>query len=422
MRIWLLKTGEEMPDDGTGSRLVRMAILAEELVSRGHEVVFWNACFNHHTKIMRYDETTEVRSEAGYKIVFLKGRAYAKNISANRFLHQREVAQEFAKQAPTYPSPDVILSALPTIELSEAAASYAKTHDVSFAVDCRDMWPEVITEQMKGAMRFPAWLVAQYYERQRYAALSQATSIIGVTDVFLEWAQRAARRTAGDKDRVFHLAINPNTNFAPEVLTQTNAFWDSQIGPATPDETLVCFAGTLSKRLDLVTLLEACRKLGTGTEVQNLKIVLCGKGDLLAEFEACARDVPQVTFAGWRNAADLHVLMQRAHVGLLPYPPAFDFSNHYVNKIGEYLEQGLPTLTGLDGLTHNLLSPHGLKIPYIVGDSDSLAATLRGLPSRKVALAAKADVARQLYLKHFDPRKVYVDFADHLESLAEGTS
>lgn len=420
MRIWLVKTGEEMPDDGPASRLVRMAILAEELVSRGHEVTFWNACFNHHKKIMRYDETTKVRSQVGYDIVFLKGRGYQKNISAPRFIHQHEVAREFSREAPKHQAPDVILSALPTIELSREVALYAKRRNVPLAIDCRDMWPEVITEQLRGPLRFPAWLVANHYKRLRSQALSNATSIIGVTTVFLDWALAAAKRPKGPLDRVFHLAVSPGQGFDPDTTNQAKDFWTDLIGPPDETETVACFGGTLSKRLDLETLLAACRLIVDRPEAKTLKIVLCGKGDLTAEFEACARDVPQVTFAGWRNAAELDVLMKRSHVGLLPYPPAFDFSNHFVNKIGEYLGQGLPILTGLDGLTHGLLDPAGLKIPYEVGNPQSLAEALLALPGQKPALKDKADTARTIFHDQFDPAAIYPAFADHLEALAHG--
>jgi glycosyltransferase involved in cell wall biosynthesis len=420
MRIWLVKTGEEMPDDGPASRLVRMAILAEELASRGHEVIFWNACFNHHKKTMRYDATTEMRSQAGYDVVFLKGRSYQKNISAARFIHQFEVAREFTREAPKHQKPDVILSALPTIELSREVSLYARQNNVPLAIDCRDMWPEVITEQLRGPLKLPACLIASYYRRLRYQALSNATSIIGVTQVFLEWALAAAKRQRGEKDRVFHLAISPGQGFDKDMTAQAEAYWADLLGPPNNHETLACFGGTLSRRLDLETLLSACHLIAGKPEAKDLKIVLCGKGDLNAEFEACARDVPQVTFAGWRNAAELDVLMKRSHVGLLPYPPAFDFSNHFVNKIGEYLGQGLPILTGLDGLTHDLLDPAGLKIPYEVGNPQSLAEALLALPTQKAALKEKADTARTIFREQFDPAAIYPAFADHLESLTHG--
>ena len=44
MRIWLIKTGEEMPDDPHGPRLVRMAVLADYLYDRLFKRVEFSVC------------------------------------------------------------------------------------------------------------------------------------------------------------------------------------------------------------------------------------------------------------------------------------------------------------------------------------------------------------------------------------------
>lgn len=422
MRIWLIKTGEEMPDDPHGPRLVRMAVLADYLVAAGHQVTFWNAAFNHHRKEPRYAETTRIRSVAGYDAIYLKGRAYRKNISLARFVHQEEVAREFARVAPDESPPDVIVAALPTIELCHAAMAYAQPRGIPYILDCRDMWPDVITEQLTGALRLPASLVALRYRRQRDRALRGAASIVGVTDRFLDWALKGAGRPRRDSDRVFHLAIPAPKQHAPEETAKAEAYWTDLIGPPSPDVTVACFGGTLSRRLDLHTLLAACRLLPGRADPDRLKIVLCGRGDLLEAFEATARDVPHVTFAGWRNAVELDALMKRSTAGLLPYPPAFDFSNHFVNKIGEYLNYGLPIVTGLDGLTEALLKPNDLQLPYEVGNPESLAATLAALPDQSGKSAARAETAKALYRKMFDPERIYPDFVAHIEAIGRSTA
>lgn len=86
LKIWLVQTGEEMPDDPGPPRLLRTALLARQLTERGHEIVFWNATFNHQQKVQRFDKSTVQQSRDGYTIQYLAGRPYSRNISGERIL------------------------------------------------------------------------------------------------------------------------------------------------------------------------------------------------------------------------------------------------------------------------------------------------------------------------------------------------
>ena len=66
LRIWLVQIGEELPCDEGPPRLLRTALLAAELVQRGHEVTFWNAGFNHQKKKRRPETGTKFAISQGY--------------------------------------------------------------------------------------------------------------------------------------------------------------------------------------------------------------------------------------------------------------------------------------------------------------------------------------------------------------------
>ncbi|MEZ5696749.1 MAG: hypothetical protein R3E18_10040 [Sphingomonadaceae bacterium] len=157
MNFWLIQTGEELPIDGPGTRLLRTAILAEELSARGHEVTYMTAAFNHQRKLMRCENSKRIRRgddpSLAYHCVLLAGRAYTANVSIRRFIHHREVASAFAEMAQTMKRPDAILCGLPTIELAQAVTDYAQRRGIPCALDCRDMWPEVIEERVPRAFR-----------------------------------------------------------------------------------------------------------------------------------------------------------------------------------------------------------------------------------------------------------------------------
>jgi hypothetical protein len=49
MNIWLVQTGELLPLD-EGVKKMRIALLADILVERGHNVFWWASAFDHFTK------------------------------------------------------------------------------------------------------------------------------------------------------------------------------------------------------------------------------------------------------------------------------------------------------------------------------------------------------------------------------------
>ncbi len=416
LRVWLVQTGEELPVDPGPPRLLRTALLARELVKRGHEVTFWNASFNHQQKLQRTDTSRFETIPDGYRVCYLHGRAYSSHVSLTRIRSHQDNAAEFARLAPKEPQPDVILSGLPTLELCDAVASYAKPRGVPFAIDCRDMWPDVIADHLPGLVRLGAWPVLAYWRHLRYRALSKATGVTGVTDRFVEWGLAAAGRQRRPLDRAFHLAIP--AELPPEhEMRAADAFWLERLGPPDPATVTACFAGTLSRRLDIPAFVKGATEVGSET-ARRLKVVICGKGDLENEVKAQITGHPHVVFAGWRSAAELRSLMLRSDFGVLPYRNTDDFLNHFVNKMGEYMSAGLPVMTGLDGLMGELLASRDLGIRYDVGDASSVARALRGAVDGVAPLRGKKSAAIATYRELFDPTRIYPGFADYLEELA----
>ena len=116
MRIWLIQTGEDVPFNDN-LRKLRTALLAEELVSRGHEVVWWAASFSH----LRKERVTRERNSTlpnGVMVEFLHGSGYQRNISFARIIDHRIVAREFKKRSRELSIPDIIVCALPPYDLA----------------------------------------------------------------------------------------------------------------------------------------------------------------------------------------------------------------------------------------------------------------------------------------------------------------
>ena len=108
MHIWFIKTGEGVPIDGREVRLMRTGVLARLFAEQGHEVSWFTATFNHFQKKHRFHENHTISISQKYKIHFLHGRGYSKNVSIERIRDHREVAKNFLKISSTLSKPDVM--------------------------------------------------------------------------------------------------------------------------------------------------------------------------------------------------------------------------------------------------------------------------------------------------------------------------
>ncbi|MBU6235299.1 MAG: glycosyltransferase family 4 protein [Alphaproteobacteria bacterium] len=406
MRIWTVVTGEPSPVDGKATRLLRTGLLAQTLAARGHEVVWFNGTFNHNTKTVRFTENTLLPAEGGLTQAFLHGRPYGGNVSISRICNHIDVALSFLKMAQGMPKPDVIQCSYPPIELAAAVAYYARKHNIPYILDYRDLWPDIIADVAPAPLRPLARLSLLPWTRLARWSARGAAGIVGITRPFLDWACGFAGRKAGMHDRVFHLA-----NGADAATEDAGAFWDAQ--GVTADKPLFVFSGTLSRRMDLATLIDGAKLLPPDAAT----FVICGKGEAEEDLKARAGTAPNIVFAGWRNQAELQALMRRARVGLLPYKSSKDFAWSFPNKVGEYFSYGLPILTCLEGEVSKLIAERGCGMTYREGDATGFAQAVKATLSADLAPMKAA--AHTLYAAAFNPKTIYNDYADYLESFRQ---
>lgn len=416
LNVWLVQIGEEIPTDPGPPRLLRTGILARHLVARGHRVTWWNASVNHQQKLQRSEATTAFDTPFGYRQVLLHGRLYSRHVSIARMLSHRENAAAFRAWSAREPRPDVVVCGYPTIELAAAVAAYATANRVPLIVDFRDMWPDLIESQLSQAARIMGWPLFRHWYGEQRRIVQQATSIIGITEPFVDWALRRGGRARGPLDRAFHLATDTQTPDA-DTLSAADARWRERGLGARGEHFVMAFAGTLSARLDIGTVVKAAVQLDA-SERTSVRLVCCGRGDQDAELRALAAGCDHILFPGWVGSAEIHALLSLSDVGVLPYPSSPDFHMSYPNKVGEYLGAGLPVMTCLDGLTRDLLAERGIGHFFTSGDVGSAVACLRTLLANRDALAAQRPRARQTFDDLFNPGIIYTRFCDHVETVA----
>jgi glycosyltransferase involved in cell wall biosynthesis len=415
MKIWLITIGEPLPTDGPNERLLRTGILAGMLSNAGHEVLWWTSSFDHVRKTHRVEQDTSIQITDNYRLVMLRSSGYQRNISVARLTDHREHARKFTVLAPSESVPDVILCSMPTIELSRAAVQYAIARNIPIALDIRDLWPDIFVDHAPPWTQGLARLLLQPLFRDLRWACSKATAITGITAPIVAWGLSYADRPRTDLDRDFPLGYveQKPTN---EEIENARTYWKEHGIGCDPHEFVICFFGTIGRQFDLDTVIEAARRLNGGT--RPFRFVLCGTGDRLSHYQNRAHGLSNVVFPGWVGASEIWVLMRLAKLGLAPYCNTKDFRSSLPNKSIEYLSSGLPLVSCLTGVLHNLLERNNCGVTYAEGDVGSLVSILEQSFDNRHYLYEKAHNALKLYKEMYTADRVYTNMMIYLETLA----
>lgn len=429
-RIWIVCVGEPLPTDPERPRLLRAGILARMLTEKGHDVTWWTSTMDHYQKRLRADRTVIIEGTECGRLILLHGIRYTKNTSLQRIVNHVQIANEFKRHARRETRPDVVLVSMPTIELARAAVNYANELGIPSIVDIRDLWPDIIKDAVPCAARPLFQPLFFHWEADLRYALKQATALVGVTESFLEWGLRKAGRNRLRRDRVFHLATDPTLLDANATPNGSRHF--IPLGTATehptalpeelrkalrpaPDLVTGCFAGALSSRQDLLTIITAAETLPDQSK-NKLRLIICGRGDVEGKVSRTSEASNVIIYMGWVGFEILRYIYSISDFSIVPARPSIDYIHHYPNKVGEYLRFGLPILTPLTGLTRTLLESEGLGIFYECGDISSARNALESVVKDIRYWREKKCEAIKLFEIHFNPTNIYNDYINYLES------
>lgn len=412
MRVWLINTGETLPTDPGLVRLWRMGILADILVARGHEVVWWASTFRHSHKNQRFPRDTVVEFADRYRIRYLHVPPYRRNVSLSRLWNHHLLGRKFRRLSAGEPRPDLIFCSYPILELSDESVRYGRQAGVPVILDIRDLWPDMFLDVAPRWARGACRLALEPLFRKARRTLRGAFAISGNSPAFVEWGLRYAnrRRTPYDRDFPFGYAVEA---IDPAAAAEAGRFWQRQGVPAQPGADIVCFIGLLNAQFDVDAVIRAARLLGPASGVQ---FVLCGTGVRLDTYRKAAADCPHVVFPGWVNAPEIRALLDMSRLALTPYLDRVNYQGNITNKVIEYLSGGLPILTSLPrGTVLDLLRQHDCGQCY---DGDQqLAETIRSLLAAPERLQEMSRNARRLFSDRFTATAVYAEMADHLEKV-----
>ena len=413
MIFWLIKFEEDLPID-EDFYPYRMSMLADSLLESGHQVVRWASDFNHKMGEPRFNRRHCVELSPFYRIELLANKvSYGGSHSMKRVLSiYIQSFNLFKNMIFAKSMPDAVIVSMPAPITCFLTALFCKIKKIPFFVDARDMWPDILFDELNGLKKVLAFPVYLLMRLELILACKWAYGLIGITEPFKDFLLEHAGRPNGPNDAHFPLG------FQQVSLRQDEAaeveFWQAKGVTFDTKTKLIYFAGTLNKTV----LIEAQKVAQAMKEAEKLglpvKLILCGKGNSELAIKALFEGITNVVFPGHISTSHLSFLKSRSSIALLAIEARKDYLNSLSNKFFDYASGGLPIVTNLAGVPKSVLEKNNAGLYY--ESSTDLINILINLAEDKSLLFLHAQNARKMFENEFEANKVYNDFVKHLEA------
>jgi len=406
MNIWLVQISEALPID-VEARKLRTSMLADALVSRGHNVIWWASAFNHLKKKWYFNKDTDVKISENFQIKMLHGLGYKSNLSISRLVDHRLLSWKFKVISSKLEKPDLIVCSLPSYDLAWRVMHYSKKYNIPLIIDVRDQWPDNFVDfapvHLKKVFRF----FLGHEIRMLKEALKGATAIISMSSGLLDWALSNASRPQSNFDKVFYLGFEKNNISTPK---KEDCSRFAKLRAKADDYFLVTFIGTFGKYHDPRIMIE-CAKLTIGLKILY---VLGGDGELNLELRESAKHLDNVVFLGWLNKNEATEVLGFSNIGVCSTSSRLN-GTFFPNKVYSYWAAGLPTASAFTGELHDTIDRYNVGFNY--SNLDQFVSGIRRLyfnPSEYFELSKNAE---NLFKKNYDAKKIYSKFACYLEEV-----
>ncbi len=393
--IWFICVGEPVPINNNFENLHRCGKLAHEF-SLQNDVIWFTSNFDHFSK-KKINFIGEKKINKNFKLFFLDTKPYKKNISLSRFHSHYLIGKEFKKKIKHFSSnrPDIIYASFPTIELAYECTKYAVKNRIPIVIDVRDLWPDIFLSAIPNFLHFFAKIALfSWYRKKRYI-FKKATSIIAISNGYLEFANQNIYRKNNKNDKIFYKSYLPNQSFQK----------------SNPDKFRVIYIGAISKnKTSLQSVIEVFNDLDS-----KFELIICGEGDDINYYKSIAND--NIIFKGWVSKNDINNIISGCSLGVVPLNNRFDFNRAIVNKAIEYISYGTPVITSLKGDLKNFIEEN--KIGLFYANKQELRASILRLDQDRDFLKLLSRNASKTFFNNFDFTKNFSKLQNHFVSLIE---
>lgn len=408
MKLWIVSVGEPLPVDGMNTRLRRMGNLAQFASDNHVEVEWFSVSFDHYKKAQRCKGDADFRINDQYVLHLVDSVPYQRNVSYARIRHHKEAGKAIYNRMNSLDKPDVIIASMEPLEVSKAAVVYAKENNVPCIVDVRDLWPEIYYDVIPKQLHWALDFYVKSCAKSLHYTMGNCDSIVGLSNGFLEYGLKYAKREATENDAVYPIAY-PNNDYSA-YKKKLQEYW----GNCGIKETdfLVVFLGNFGDQFKFDEIIEAAKYF---ENVQNIKFVLCGNGKHEEEIKKAVGS--NVIIPGWIEKEQIFSLMANASIGIAPYINSMNYRLNTPNKFGEYLSASLPIAVSVPGEMEELLNQYECGRAY--RNAQELIELIKMYYHNDELLEQHSSNARELYEKMFNADDSNQKLLDHIIKISK---
>lgn len=405
MNAWIVQIGEPLPID-SNARKMRDALLIDELIKRGHKVVWWASAFDHIQKRWIFDKDTTINISDSFTIHAIKGCVYKNNISIKRFLNQIIIYYKLKNRFKKEPKPDFIKVDIPVPEYAGLCARYAKKHNIPFIVDVRDYWPDEIVDRLPLPKLISRSLLWYAYKNLTFS-LKTANSIVAMSYDCLNWGLKYADRSIRNNDKCFYLGYSfPKDNC--QISEEFKILLDS-----LRSKFLVVFLGNVGHASNPSIVVQIAERLRSNNDIY---FVIAGNGPLLNIIKENSEKYTNITFTNYINKIQIDALLKISKIGLCTSSRR---ANFFPGKSFMYSAYGLPILNAFEGDLFQIIDSYKIGFNYMHDNVDELTNYIKLLYTDAKLYKEMSMNSLKLFEREFNGEKIYKEFADHIEEILE---
>ena len=413
MKAWILQTGEPLHIDSAGLRPMRAMNLSNALIAKGHQVVLWSSDFDHFSKSHRTGKTTTIQYSENLEIRLISSRGYNSHVGLSRLFDHAQLAFNLKKELKNQTPPDVAFVGYPPIETAWVMTNWLARKKIPSLLDVKDAWPDVLLRAFPTKLQILARIALSPYFLISARTFRKVTGLSSVTQPFLDWSLRKAKRLQNSSDIVAPLTA-PDLIISEEDLNTAN-LWLDELGITDSRKIRGSFVGTINSAFNFEPILKAAKS-------SSIQFVIAGDGPSANVLRNRIKDLPNVIMPGWISQTQSRALANRSTFMLAPVKDLDDFSMSIPNKFYDAMAHGLPIISSITGVAKDLIEKEGIGICYSDSDIDEFEASLNKLSFSDDTFFKMSNNARSLFNKEFSFELTYNRLIEHLLSLSKNNS
>lgn len=393
-------------------------MLADALLKRGHSVTRWAGDYNHLSHQDRIGRTATIELAEGYRATLLHTAIkYGTGATALRFVNNCLLTLQFYSLGTRRERPNVIVCAMPTPEMALASALLGARRKIPLILDARDMWPDILESEAMGMKR---WLLKPVIGSMKLAlryAATRSKALVGITDFFRDHLLHYASRAPGRLDSTIPLGFRAlAAGVTAAERRRLVDFWIRSGVHLDRESNVVYFAGRLNKTVaaKFHMVVEAAGILSK--RCPSVQIVIAGSGSEEGTIRELAAMSGNIALPGEVTPDALAVLGEHSLASLLAVDRRVDYQNSLSNKFFEYLSNGRPILSYLNGLPGETIS--ACDCGWVYNSGTELASQIERLIEDPALARAMGERAKLLFDTKYDSEVVYETFVDLIEAVA----